>query len=334
MKILKEIQQSLKKITISAIKEIKNIDNISELNNFKSKYLGKNSLVFFYFKKLNTIYSLERIKCGKILNSFKRDFQKIITKKKQKIKNNLLNSKNNEFFLDSSLPGRRVERGSVHPINLVISQIQDIFHYWGFLTYSGPELENKYYNFDSLNIPKNHPSRSINDTFWLDPNFVLRTQTSSVQIRILEKYSYPIKAIVPGKVYRRDYDNTHTPMFHQIEGLIVDKSISFSNLKWILENFIIKILQKNVKVRFRSSYFPFTCPSAEMDIQNKSGDWLEILGCGMVHPNVLKNFDIDCNVYSACAFGVGVERIAMLKYGISDIRCFFENDIRFLKQFV
>ncbi|VFP81383.1 phenylalanine--tRNA ligase subunit alpha [Buchnera aphidicola] len=334
MKLKKEIHQSLKKIFKLAILEMKEIDNINSLNNFQSKYLGKNSVISFYFNKLIKLNISERIQCSVILNDFKKNIKNKINNKKKKIHRDILKEKKNKSFFDYSLPGRKFERGSLHPITIVINEMKKIFNHLGFLTYYGPELEDVYYNFDSLNIPNNHPSRSINDTFWFNSNHILRTQTSSMQVRILEKYSYPIRAIFPGKVYRRDYDHTHTPMFHQIEGLIVDKSISFSNLKWILENFITQILKKDVKLRFRSSYFPFTCPSAEMDIQDKYGNWLEILGCGMVHPNVLKNCKIDHNVYSACAFGVGIERIAMLKYSVSDIRYFFENDIRFLKQFV
>ncbi|WP_075434223.1 phenylalanine--tRNA ligase subunit alpha [Buchnera aphidicola] len=325
---------SLNKISVTIKSEIKNIKDLTELNNFKSKYLGKKSIITLYFSKLALVNIPERIQCSSILNTFKRKIKHKIIQKKSSLRNRFLSDQAQSSYLDYSLPGRRIERGSLHPITMIINEIKEIFYQWGFVIYSGPELENIYYNFDSLNIPINHPSRSMGDTFWFDSNHVLRTQTSSAQMRILKKYSYPIKAIVPGKVFRRDFDHTHTPMFHQIEGLIVDKSISFSNLKWILKNLVIKIFKKNIKIRFRSSYFPFTCPSAEVDIQNKFGDWIEILGCGMVHPNVLKNFNIDRNIYSACAFGMGVERIAMLKYSLSDIRYFFENDIRFLKQFV
>lgn len=330
---IKKIINIFKTLFISATYEIKKINTLILLNSFKSKYLGKNSVLFVYFRQLLKLKSSDRIVCSQILNNFKKNIKNLIHKKQKKIKNQVGSNKNNKFFLDYSLPGRTNELGSLHPITIIIEEIKEIFNHWGFLICYGPELENIYYNFDSLNVPKNHPSRSMNDTFWFDIRHVLRTQTSSMQIRILEKNPVPIKVIVPGKVYRRDNDNTHTPMFHQIEGLIVDKSINFSNLKWILENFMAKIFKNSIRIRFRSSYFPFTCPSAEMDIQITSGKWLEILGCGMVHPNVLKNCDIDGNIYSACAFGIGVERIAMLKYSISDIRCFFENDIRFLKQF-
>ncbi|WP_420021820.1 phenylalanine--tRNA ligase subunit alpha [Buchnera aphidicola] len=324
----------MKKTFISAIQEIKKIDNNTSLNNFQSKYLGKNSILYFYFSKLTTLNISERIQCSTILNNFKKKIKNKINDKKIELKDNRLINQKNKYFIDYTLPGRKIECGSLHPITIVIQEIKKIFSYLGFNTYYGPELESTYYNFDALNIPHNHPARNISDTFWLNSNYVLRTQTSGMQIRILEKNPGPIRAIIPGKVYRRDYDHTHTPMFHQIEGLIVDTSISFANLKWILENFIIQILKKNTKIRFRSSYFPFTCPSAEMDIQDKNGNWLEVLGCGMVHPNVLKNCNIDRDIYSACAFGIGVERLAMLKYSVSDIRCFFENDIRFLKQFV
>ncbi|VFP85700.1 Phenylalanine--tRNA ligase alpha subunit [Buchnera aphidicola (Cinara pseudotaxifoliae)] len=333
MKLQHEIYKSIKKTLYHAMHEIKKIDDFTSLNNFKSKYLGKNSILYAYFSKLTTLEISERKKFSILLNGFKKKIQDKINYKKKKLQDNKIIQEKNKHFLDCTLPGRRIEKGNLHPLTIVINEIKKFFNCLGFKTFYGPEIENTYYNFDALNIPNDHPTKSMNDTFWFDVNHVLRTQTSSMQIRILEKYSVPIRAIVPGKVYRRDYDHTHTPMFHQIEGLIVDTAISFSHLKWILENFIIKILNKNVKVRFRSSYFPFTCPSAEMDIQDKHGKWLEILGCGMVHPNVLKHCNIDSNVYLGGAFGIGVERIAMLKYSVSDIRCFFENDVRFLKQF-
>ncbi|ABJ90559.1 phenylalanine--tRNA ligase subunit alpha [Buchnera aphidicola] len=332
MKKKKEIFIVFKNIFVSFKKEIKKVNSIILLNNFCSKFLGKKSVLSFYFKKIKKFDIIKRKKYSIILNDFKKKINNIILEKKKQIYNNSQNLKKKKVFLDFSLSGRKTKIGSLHPITIVINEIKKIFYHYGFEIFYGPELEHIYYNFDSLNVPINHPSRSKNDTFWFNPDYVLRTQTSSMQIRVLEKFSYPIKVIVPGKVYRHDYDHTHTPMFHQIEGLIVNKLISFSNLKWILKDFIKKIFKKKIKVRFRNSYFPFTCPSAEMDIQNKFGEWIEILGCGMVL-QCFKNFDIDCNIYSACAFGIGVERIAMLKYSVSDIRYFFENDIRFLQQF-
>lgn len=330
-----ELINFTKKLSILLISELNYIKNIYELDKLKSKYLGKNSFLSHYFKKIIFLDINKKIKYSIILNNLKKYFQKKILYKKNKIENlvSLKSLKNLKY--DISLSGRKIEIGCLHPITLVMRDIEEFFYNYGFSVYFGPELEEKYYNFDALNIPQNHPSRSDSDTFWFDSIRLLRTQTSNMQIRLLEKKMYPIKAIIPGKVYRRDFDHTHSPMFHQIEGLIVDKFISFANLKWILKKFICTILQKeNIIFRFRSSYFPFTVPSAEMDIQTNSGKWLEILGCGMVHPNVLKNFDIDGKKYLACAFGIGIERIAMLKYSIPDIRIFFENDIRFLKQFV
>jgi phenylalanyl-tRNA synthetase alpha chain len=231
------------------------------------------------------------------------------------------------------LPGRYKENGVIHPINHSINYIKNFFSKLGFESISGFEIEDEYHNFDALNIPKDHPARNNNDTFWFDEHRLLRTQTSSMQIRIMKEEKPPIRFIFPGKVYRNDYDSTHTPMFHQVEGLIVEKNINFSNLKWIIYNFLHDFFDKNISIRFRPSYFPFTTPSAEVDIITNVGQSLEVLGCGMVHPSVLKNVNIDCNFYSACAFGIGIERITMLRYGISDLRSFFENDIRFIKQF-
>lgn len=317
---------------LSELKKI-NIDN--ELDKLKVKYLGKNSFVLNYLKKLSTLQLDVKIKYSKILNILKKKLQKHILFRKKYIQEKNTLKKDNHTSFDSSLPGRKIDHGSLHPITLVINDIENIFCRLGFSTFYGPELEDVYHNFDALNIPKNHPSRSKSDTFWFDSVRLLRTQTSNMQIRILENNICPMRFIVPGKVYRRDSDQTHTPMFHQIEGLIIDPFISFTNIKWILQNFICHFFRrKNIVFRFRSSYFPFTVPSAEMDVQTATGDWLEILGFGMIHPNVLKNFNFDSTKYLACAFGLGVERMAMLRYSITDIRAFFENDIRFLKQFV
>ncbi|AEH39675.1 phenylalanyl-tRNA synthetase, alpha subunit [Buchnera aphidicola (Cinara tujafilina)] len=317
------------------LSDLKKIYTNDKLNQCKSKYLGKNSFLLRYLKKLSALDFDLKIKYSKILNIMKKKFNIIFYLEKKYIKDYMNLNRTNKKYFDVSLPGRKIDYGCLHPITLVINDIERFFYYLGFLTYHGPELEDVYHNFDALNVPMHHPARDKSDTFWFDSKRLLRTQTSNMQIRILEKNSCPIKFIVPGKVYRRDSDQTHTPMFHQVEGLIIDKSISFSNIKWILQNFICQFFQnQNLVFRFRSSYFPFTIPSAEMDIQTSSGSWLEVLGFGMIHPNVLKNFNIDNKKYSACAFGIGVERIAMIKYSVSDIRLFFENDIRFLKQFV
>ncbi|OQM34387.1 phenylalanine--tRNA ligase subunit alpha [bacterium endosymbiont of Pedicinus badii] len=244
--------------------------------------------------------------------------------------------KNYHFFKkyekDFSLPGKKNTIGSIHIINQTIQKSVFILKKFGFFLESGKEIEDSYHNFTALNVPENHPSRDEKDTFWISKNKLLRTQTSGVQIRILKKKKIPTKVISFGKVYRKDYDKTHTPMFHQIEGFYVDKNVNFLYLKNILINFIKEFFEKKIQFRFRCSYFPFTEPSFEIDI-SKDDRWIEVLGCGMIHPKVLKNVGIDCNKYSGFAFGIGIERLASIKYEVEDIRLFFENDVRFLKQF-
>ena len=235
--------------------------------------------------------------------------------------------------IDLDVPARHHNNGSHHPISLIIKKIENIFLEYGFDIHDGPEIETEHYNFESLNIAKNHPARDMHDTFYFDSQLLLRTHTSSVQIHAMETSNAPFRVLAPGRVYRCDSDPTHSPMFHQIEGLCVDTDITFSNLKWILNNFIKEFFNsKSIKTRFRPSYFPFTEPSAEMDIMF-NGKWLEVLGCGMVHPNVLKNVNINPKKFSGFAFGLGIERFAMLAYQIKDLRIFFENDINFLEQF-
>ena len=235
--------------------------------------------------------------------------------------------------IDITLPGRTYLSGSIHPITATLIEIENIFINAGFLIKDGPEIENEYYNFSALNIPKNHPARAMHDTFYVGSDLLLRTHTSPVQIRSMEKEGVPIKVIAPGKVYRRDSDLTHIPMFHQVEGLVIDQGINFSHLKGILHEFINCFFEKELELRFRPSYFPFTEPSAEVDILSEDGKWLEILGCGMVHPKVLENLDLDSEIYTGYAFGMGVERLVMLKYDIKDIRLFYENDLNFISQF-
>ena len=235
--------------------------------------------------------------------------------------------------VDVSLPGRKVEIGGLHPVTITIERVTKFFSELGFSVESGPEIESDYYNFDALNIPKHHPARADHDTFWFNPELLLRTQTSGVQIRTMEKKQPPIRIMAPGRVYRNDYDQTHTPMFHQIELLYVDKNANFTELKGLLHDFLRAFFEEDLQVRFRPSYFPFTEPSAEVDVMGKNGKWLEVLGCGMVHPNVLRNVGIDPNEYSGFAVGMGVERLTMLRYNVTDLRAFFENDLRFLKQF-
>ena len=230
------------------------------------------------------------------------------------------------------MPGRGTKRAGLHPITLISQRIESLFQQIGFEIVDGPEVEDEYHNFEALNIPEHHPARAMHDTFYFGDGRLLRTHTSSVQIRIMQNDSPPFRFIAPGRVYRCDSDMTHTPMFHQVEGLIVDKQVTFSELKGLLINFLEIFFEKELKVRFRPSYFPFTEPSAEVDIEGKDG-WLEILGCGMVHPNVLRNVAIDPEKYTGLAFGMGVERLAMLYYGVDDLRLFFDNDLQFLEQF-
>jgi phenylalanyl-tRNA synthetase alpha chain len=244
-----------------------------------------------------------------------------------------LNQKLAGETIDVTLPGRGQSRGGLHPVTRTINRIESFFNELGFSVKTGPEVEDGFHNFDALNIPANHPARADHDTFYFNPDVMLRTQTSGVQIRTMEVEEPPLRIISPGRVYRNDYDQTHTPMFHQVEGLMVDKNVSFAELKGILHDFLNNFFEQDLQVRFRPSYFPFTEPSAEVDVMGKNGKWLEVLGCGMVHPNVLKAVNIDPEIYTGFAFGMGVERLTMLRYEVNDLRAFFENDLRFLKQF-
>ncbi|CAL4319087.1 phenylalanine--tRNA ligase subunit alpha [Buchnera aphidicola] len=314
--------------------ELKKIKNIQDLERLRVKYLGKQGIIVVEIKKIKYLQLSDRKHIGKMINDIKNMINKnIINKKlqldKYKIKKNIDIDK-----IDVSLPGRRKNIGTMHPITKVIYQIESIFCNLGFnIINKNLEIENQYYNFDALNIPIFHPARNIQDTFWFDSNRLLRTQTSNMQIHEIEKKILPIKIIIPGKVYRRDYDQTHSPMFHQVEGLVIDKNITFSNLKWVIVNFLNIFFNQHMKIRFRSSYFPFTVLSSEVDIMSNKNNWLEVLGCGMVHPNILHRFGIDTDVYSGFAFGLGVERMVMLYYGINDLRVLLKNDLKFLQQF-
>jgi phenylalanyl-tRNA synthetase alpha chain len=313
--------------------DINNAKTIEDLDQIRIKCLGKKGILTNYIKGLKILSFEEKRKNSVFVNKIKKSIFLKINRKYKMLEQIILNQRIQNESIDVSLPGRRIQNGFVHPITHTINDIKNFFFKIGFQSINSLEIEDEYHNFDALNIPKNHPARDTHDTFWFDDNRLLRTQTSSVQIRVMKQRKPPIRLIFPGKVYRNDYDPTHTPMFHQIEGLIVEKNINFSNLKWIIYCFLNDLFNNTVSIKFRPSYFPFTTPSAEVDIISNSGKKLEILGCGMVHPCILSNMKIDSKRYAACAFGIGVERITMLRYGIADIRSLFENDIRFLKQF-
>ena len=309
--------------------DLQNCNNEHDLLQIKSKYLGKKGLLTSLFASFKNLGINERKRFGIELNNVKNILSKLLASKLESLKA----ADNTTNKIDLDVPPRHHNNGSHHPISLVIRKIENIFLKYGFDIQDGPEIETEHYNFESLNILENHPARDMHDTFYLNNKLLLRTHTSSVQIHAMENSTAPFRVLAPGRVYRCDSDPTHSPMFHQIEGLCVDTDITFSNLKWILNNFIREFFEsKSIKTRFRPSYFPFTEPSAEMDIMFNN-KWLEVLGCGMVHPNVLKNVNIDPKKYSGFAFGLGIERFAMLAYQIKDLRVFFENDINFLEQF-
>jgi phenylalanyl-tRNA synthetase alpha chain len=274
----------------------------------------------------------KRKNSGKALNELKSSLEAIFQSRRNHLKEKIFSEELKRDSLDVTLPGRTRESGTLHPVTSTIIEISNFFVSMGFDIRSGPEAESEYYNFEALNIPEDHPAKDMHDTFYLDNGLLLRTHTSPVQIRTMEKQGPPIRIICPGRVYRKDSDLTHTPMFHQIEGLVLEENASFAVLKGMLKDFINNFFGNETELRFRPSYFPFTEPSAEVDIKWKKG-WLEILGCGMVHPNVLEMSGINSKKYSGFAFGLGPERMAMLKYNIPDLRSFFENDLRFLKQF-
>ena len=317
--------------------------DLSALESVRVAWLGKNGHLTTLLKQLSSLSESDRRLQGALLNEAKNILTTLIQEKKQILEKQKLFSNQNIGF-DPSLPGRGQVAGRLHPVSRSLNRIQQWFLAQGFACEEGPEIENEFYNFEALNIPPHHPARAMHDTFYLPDAHLLRTHTSPVQIRAMQAAKPPFRMIVPGKVYRCDFDVSHTPMFHQVEGLVVDHNIHFGHLKSILTDFLSAFFEKKLNTRFRASYFPFTEPSAEVDIQcilceghgcrlcSHTG-WIEILGCGMVHPAVLENVQLDPKNYSGFAFGMGVERITMLKYGINDLRLFFENDLRFLEQF-
>ncbi|NHB86731.1 phenylalanine--tRNA ligase subunit alpha [Photorhabdus tasmaniensis] len=323
----------LAELVANAKAAIEDAQDVAALDLVRVEYLGKKGHLTLQMSSLRDLPAEERPAAGAVINQAKQEVQEVLNARKEKLETALLNFRLAAEKIDVSLPGRRMENGGLHPVNRTIERIETFFGELGFSVESGPEIEDDYHNFDALNIPAHHPARADHDTFWFDAKRLLRTQTSGVQVRTMHNQQPPIRVIAPGRVYRNDYDQTHTPMFHQVEGLIIDRGISFTNLKGTLHDFLTNFFEEDLQVRFRPSYFPFTEPSAEVDVMGKNGKWLEVLGCGMVHPNVLNNVGLDPEIYSGFAFGMGVERLTMLRYGVTDLRAFFENDLRFLKQF-
>ncbi|MFQ5444681.1 MAG: phenylalanine--tRNA ligase subunit alpha [Nitrospinales bacterium] len=336
--------EKIKEHSIKFDGRIAQVSSLNELKLLRNEYLGRKGYIPQFMKDLRNVPAEEKRSAGKYINDFKARVETVLKETTQKLEQTSAQASSRENSFDTTLPGRGEAPGSLHPITQVMEEIITIFFSLGFAVEEGPEIETDYYNFEALNIPKDHPARDMQDTFYIDGDLLLRTHTSPVQIHVMERQAPPLRIIAPGKVYRCDSDISHTPMFHQIEGLMVDENISFSDLKGIMEIFLHQVFGEQTAIRFRPSFFPFTCPSAEVDIQCvmcsgkgcrvcSSTGWLEILGAGMVDPEVFKFAKYDPEQWTGFAFGMGIERIAMLKYGIHDIRLFFENDLRFLKQF-
>ena len=329
---LDALKQTISNLSSLSKSQFGETTNQSALDDLYRSFLGKKGEVNLLLKSLGSIEPEKRKEAGKLLNVLKSNIEADYLKTTSSLTTIANQEKLSRDKIDISLPGFESKKGSIHPVTRTIQDICSFFERMGFDIEAGPEAEIDYYNFEALNVPEDHPAKDMHDTFYLNNSGLLRTHTSPVQIRTMEKSEAPHRIICPGKVYRKDSDLTHTPMFHQIEGLVVEEDASFSQLKGLLNDFLEDFFGEQVELRFRPSYFPFTEPSAEADIRwNKN--WLEVLGCGMVHPNVLQGVGVDTNKYSGFAFGLGVERMAMLKYDIPDLRAFFENDIRFLDQF-
>ena len=336
--------ENLETITSSALAEVESAANAADLDQVRVRFLGKKGELTQLLKGLGKLSAEERPKAGGLINEAKQQVQAAINVKREGMEKAALEARLASETIDVTLSGRGQEMGTVHPITRTMERISDYFSRIGFEVARGPEIEDDYHNFEALNIPGHHPARAMHDTFYFNDNTVLRTHTSPVQVRVMEQFAKanqepPIAIVCPGKVYRCDSDQTHSPMFHQVEGLYVAEKVSFADLKSVLSDFLRVFFERDdLKVRFRPSYFPFTEPSAEVDIEwGKNADgstkWLEVLGCGMVHPKVFEYSGIDSKKYSGFAFGMGVERFAMLRYGVNDLRQFFDNDLRFLNQF-
>ena len=324
---------NLTAILENALQAVAAAADIPALETIRVEFLGKKGSITELLKSLGAMDPEQRKQAGAEINVLKQQVQDALNSRRDLLQNEQLAAKLAQEQIDVTLPGRTLEMGGLHPVTRTIERISSFFAELGFEVKHGPEIEDDFHNFDALNIPEHHPARADHDTFYFNPKLMLRTQTSGVQIRTMEQQQPPLRIISPGRVYRNDYDQTHTPMFHQVEGLMVDTKVSFTELKGILHDFLHNFFEEDLQIRFRPSFFPFTEPSAEVDVMGKNGKWLEVLGCGMVHPNVLRSVGIDPEVYSGFAFGMGVERLTMLRYGVTDLRAFFENDLRFLKQF-
>ena len=339
------MKQQLERIRQDALQELETAKEQLSLENLRVKYLGKKGELTAILKQMGKLSAEERPVIGQLANEVRSSIETFMAERAEELKAQALQHRLEQEKIDVTMPGTPCAMGHKHPLTIVLDEIKEVFIGMGFDIVDGPEVETDYYNFEALNTPKNHPARDTQDTFYINENVVLRTQTSPVQIRTMEKHEPPIRIISPGRVYRSDaVDATHSPLFHQIEGLVVDKNITFADLKGTLETFVKRLYGEDSVVRFRPHHFPFTEPSAEVDVQCfnchgegcrlcKNEGWIEILGCGMVHPQVLRNCNIDPEEYSGFAFGLGLERITMRRYNIDDLRLFYENDVRFLKQF-
>ncbi|OQX32002.1 MAG: phenylalanine--tRNA ligase subunit alpha [Candidatus Sedimenticola endophacoides] len=320
------------------------VESLAALDEARVRFLGKSGLLTAQLKNLGKLPKESRPQAGQEINRAKQALQGLIEQRRETLEAQALGERLSGERIDVTQPGRGLRQGGLHPVTRTMERIERLFANSGFSVAQGPEIEDDFHNFEALNIPAHHPARAMHDTFYFDAHMLLRTHTSPVQVRVMQDAQPPIKVIAPGRVYRCDSDLTHTPMFHQVEGLLVDEEVSFADLKGVLYDFLQNFFERDLKVRFRPSYFPFTEPSAEADIEcvmcNGEGcrvcgntGWLEVLGCGMVHPEVFRHVGIDSERYTGYAFGMGVERLTMLRYGVNDLRLFFENDLRFLRQF-
>ena len=326
--------EGLQELTQSASNAIAEAANLADLEQLRVHYLGKKGAITEQLKALGRLAPEQRPQAGQAINEAKQHIQEALNVRKQRLQEKALDTRLREEAIDVTLPGRGQVAGGLHPITRTLSRIENFFSQMGFTVVSGPEIEDDFHNFEALNIPPHHPARAMHDTFYFPNGLLLRTHTSNMQIRVMENQAPPVRLVAMGRVYRCDYDQTHSPMFHQIEGLVVDEGISMADLKGMLYDFLHEFFEdEKLKIRFRPSYFPFTEPSAEVDIQWGKSDWLEVLGCGMVHPEVFRHVGYDAERYTGYAWGMGAERLTMLRYGVRDLRLFFENDLRFLKQF-